>query len=394
MRFSRLPSLTTWHSSCACSNRFLKAPSLLRVKLFSQKPDDVPKQLSRTPRSNAATCIANRSGFHTKSSHKPGFLLPQTNLLSKLPTSWIPYAELLRLHNPVGIYYLFFPCLFSTLMAASSTTPITTPGSVIGTSILFLSGAVIMRGAGCAINDLWDRNLDPHVARTRLRPLARGAITPLQALVFTSFNLLAGLGVLLQFPTSCILYGIPSLLLVVSYPLAKRITYYPQFILGLTFSWGSLMGFPALGVDIISDSTMFLAAGCLYVANIMWTVLYDMVYAHMDINDDAGVGIKSIALKHKANTKFILAGLAASMVGLLAGAGVATGAGITFYAISCGGATLTLGAMIKRVRLKDPGNIWWWFCNNCWMTGGVISLGLAIDYSLNYIEDQSEGRLN
>ncbi|KAJ4108653.1 Para-hydroxybenzoate--polyprenyltransferase, mitochondrial precursor (PHB:polyprenyltransferase) [Fusarium equiseti] len=135
---------------------------------------------------------------------------------------------------------------------------------------------------------------------------------------------------------------------------------------------------------------MLIAAGCLYGANIMWTILYDMVYAHMDISDDVGAGVKSIAVKHEANTKIILTGLAAGMVGLLAGAGVATGAGVTFYAISCGGATLTLGAMIKRVRLKDPRNIWWWFCNNCWMTGGVISLGLAIDYCLSYIDDQSE----
>ncbi|KAF5685726.1 4-hydroxybenzoate hexaprenyltransferase [Fusarium denticulatum] len=186
-------------------------------------------------------------------------------------------------------------------------TPITSPGSVIGASILFLFGAVIMRGAGCAINDLWDRNLDPHVARTRLRPLARGAITPLKASIFTGVNLL--------------------------------------------------------------------------------TILYDMVYAYMDVKEDVGADVRSITIKHNANTKIIL-------TGLLTRAGGATGAGITFYAISCGGATLTLGAMIKRVRLKDPGNIWWWFCNNCWMTGGVISLGLAIEYSLSYIDDQSEESLD
>ncbi|CAG9992986.1 unnamed protein product [Clonostachys byssicola] len=378
------PGLVNWQHSYINKSRFWNTRSVPPVSPHTLG------QWCRIPRSNAAAhFITKRTGAH-KPPHQQPCLPPQTKLLSKLPAPWVPYAELLRLHNPVGIYYLFFPCVFSTLVAASMTTPITSPGSVIGTSLLFMSGSIVMRGAGCAVNDLWDRNLDPHVARTRLRPLARGAITPFQGLMCTGFSLLAGLGILLQFPSPCVLYGIPSLLLVASYPLAKRITYYPQFVLGLTFSWGSLMGFPALGLDIMSDLTILTTAGCLYAASVVWTILYDMVYAHLDINDDAGAGIKSIALKHEAKTKYILTGLAAGMVGLLAGAGVASGAGITFYITSCGGAMLTLGAMITRVKLKNSENIWWWFCNNCWMTGGIIGLGLAIDYGLNYTEDQSE----
>ncbi|KAM0249205.1 hypothetical protein ACHAQJ_009149 [Trichoderma viride] len=167
-----------------------------------------------------------------------------------------------------------------------------------------------MRGAGCTINDLWDRNLDPHVRRTRLRPIARGAITPFQGVVFTGFQLLAGLGVLVQFPLPCLAYAIPSLILVLTYPLAKRVTYYPQFVLGLAFSWGAVMGFPALGIDLISNSAALTSAACLYASNIAWVVLYDMIYAHMDIKDDANAGIKSIALKHEHQTKQVLTGLA------------------------------------------------------------------------------------
>jgi 4-hydroxybenzoate polyprenyltransferase len=317
---------------------------------------------------------------------------PTTGLLSKLPASWVPYAELIRLDKPTGTYYLFFPCLFSTLLAAPLAMPMASPLSVIGTSILFFSGALIMRGAGCTINDLWDRNLDPHVARTRLRPIARGAVSPFNALAFTGVQLLTGLGILLQFPTQCLFYGIPSLLLVATYPLAKRVTHYPQFVLGLTFSWGAIMGFPALGIDLLQNSAALTAAGFLYASNIAWTVLYDMIYAHMDIKDDAKAGIKSIALRHDAQTKQILTGLAVTQIGLLAAAGVAASAGPVFFIGSCGGAALTLAVMIKRVNLKSVKDCWWWFVNGCLLTGGVISAGLAGDYLVQYIQREERAK--
>jgi len=309
---------------------------------------------------------------------------PRTGLLSVLPSSWVPYAELVRLDKPTGTYYLFFPCLFSTLLAAPLAVPIASPLSIAGTSLLFFSGALIMRGAGCTINDLWDRNLDPHVRRTRLRPIARGAVTPFNALAFTAVQLLTGLGILLQFPYQCLFYGIPSLLLVATYPLAKRITYYPQFVLGLTFSWGAIMGFPALGVDLLHNTAALTSAAFLYNSNIAWTVLYDMIYAHMDIKDDSKVGIKSIALKHDKHTKQILSGLAVIQVGLLAAAGMAAGAGPMFFIGSCGGTAVTLAIMIKKVNLKSVEDCWWWFVNGCWLTGGVISVGLGAEYFVQY----------
>ncbi|KAK8177090.1 putative para-hydroxybenzoate-polyprenyltransferase Coq2 [Phyllosticta citrichinensis] len=310
----------------------------------------------------------------------PAYQPPKNGFLSQLPPSVVPYAELVRLDKPVGTYYLFFPCLFSTLLAGIHATPITPPSTIVGTAMLFLTGALVMRGAGCTINDLWDRNLDPHVARTRLRPIARGAVTPKQAVIFTGGQLLTGLAVLLQFPFDCLYYGIPSLALVATYPLAKRVTYYPQFVLGLTFSWGAIMGFPALGIDLLSDSAALKAAACLYTSNIAWTVLYDMIYAHMDIKDDVKAGIKSIALAHERNTKTVLTGLAAVQVALLGAAGAAVGAGPLFYIGSCGSAVATLGIMIWRVKLKEVGNCWWWFRHGCWFTGGGIALGLFGDY--------------
>lgn len=222
-----------------------------------------------------------------------------------------------------------------------------------------------------------------------MRPIARGAITPFKGVIFTGFQLLAGLGILLQFPLPCLFYGVPSLLFVASYPLAKRVTYYPQFVLGLTFSWGAFMGFPALGIDLLSNKGALTAAACLYVSNISWTVLYDMIYAHMDIKDDVKAGIKSIALKHDAQTKTVLTGLAAVQVGLLAAAGVAAGTGPAFFIGSCGGALATLGIMIKRVNLKSVKDCWWWFVNGCWITGGVIGTGMAADYLIRLREEVS-----
>ncbi|KAK1772929.1 UbiA prenyltransferase family-domain-containing protein [Phialemonium atrogriseum] len=352
---------------------------------------DARKFSSATPKASAPAS-AHVQQAPTDEIVNPGraYTPPTSGILSLLPSSWVPYAELVRIDKPTGSYYLYFPCLFSTLMAAPMAVPMASPGSVIGTSLLFFTGALIMRGAGCTINDLWDRNLDPHVARTRLRPIARKAVTPFQGLVFTGFQLLAGLGILLQFPAQCFFYAAPSLLFVAAYPLAKRVTYYPQFVLGLTFSWGAIMGFPALGIDLLSNTSASSAAGLLYASNIAWTVLYDMIYAHMDIKDDAKAGIKSIALKHDQQTKQVLTGLAITQVGLLAGAGMAAGAGPAFFIGSCGGALLTLGIMIKRVNLKSVKNCWWWFVNGCWMTGGVVCLGLGADYLQRYVQKDED----
>ena len=184
----------------------------------------------------------------------------------------------------------------------------------------------------------------------------------------------------MQFPPICLYYGIPSLLLVATYPLAKRVTHYPQFVLGLTFSWGAFMGFPALGVDLLADHAAAQAVGVLYASCVAWTVLYDMIYAHMDIKDDKKVGIKSIALRHEKETKAVLTGLAAVQVGLLAVAGAAVGAGPVFFVGSCGSAVVALGVMIWRVRLKEVANCWWWFRKGVWFTGGGIAVGMLGEY--------------
>ena len=314
------------------------------------------------------------------------YQIPTKGLLSRLPASWVPYAELIRIDKPAGTLYLFLPCLYSTLLAAPLANPVPSPSVMLGTVCLFLIGSITMRGAGCTINDLWDRNLDPHVARTRLRPLARGVITPKQAVPFLGAQLMGGLGILSLFPHQCLYYGIPSLLLVCTYPLAKRVTNYPQLVLGLTFSWGALMGSPALGIDLLSNTPAAISAACLYGSCVAWTIIYDMIYAYQDIRDDAKAGIKSIALAQEANAKSFLTAIAGVQITLLVGAGAAIGAGPVFFVVSCGGAITTLEHMIRKVRLDSVEDCWAWFKNGAWMTGGVITVGLLGEYMSHYLE--------
>ena len=343
-------------------------------------------ETSRALATSAVQADTTVTGTSSPTTYTP----PRIGIIAQLPSSWIPYAELIRFDKPAGTYYLFFPCLFSTLLAAPLALPVASITDVISTGALFFVGAVIMRGAGCTINDLWDRNLDPHVERTRLRPIARRAITPQKAIVYLGFQLFAGLAILLQFPVHCLYYGVPSLLFVAVYPLAKRVTNYPQFVLGLTFSWGAMMGFPALGVDFLANSNALAAAAALYASCVTWTLNYDMIYAFMDIKDDVNAGIKSIALAHDHNAKPFLYSVSAVQVGLLGLAGYCAGAGPVFFVAACGGAAVSLATMVARVNLRDVKDCWWWFRNGSWLTGGTISLGLLGDYLYSRRKEDEE----
>lgn len=208
-------------------------------------------------------------------------------VFTRTPARWHPYIALARLDRPIGTWLLLLPCWWALALAA---------GGIMDMdlqkwryALLFALGAVVMRGAGCVINDLWDRDLDAAVARTRVRPLPAGEVTIKQAMMFLGALLGIGLLVLLRFNGLTVLLGVLSLGLVVAYPLMKRVTWWPQAFLGLTFNWGALMGWGAL------EGGMTLTPLLLYAGGIFWTLAYDTIYAHQDKEDDALAGIKSTA---------------------------------------------------------------------------------------------------
>ena len=229
---------------------------------------------------------------------------------ARLPKAMQPYARLARIDKPIGTWLLLWPCLWSTAIAASSSTVSadSLPDPML--MALFGTGAFIMRGAGCTLNDLWDRNIDKQVQRTATRPLAAGEVTVPQAILFLGLQLSAGLGILLSLPHTwyCFQWGAASLPLVVAYPLMKRFFPYPQLFLGLTFNWGAFMGWAAVHGSM--DYSIILP---LYGSGVTWTLVYDTIYAHQDKHDDAKLGLHTTALSFGMDDdaqKKILYGLA------------------------------------------------------------------------------------
>jgi 4-hydroxybenzoate polyprenyltransferase len=292
--------------------------------------------------------------------------------LKHLPEKWIPYAELMRLEKPVGTWLLFIPCTWSILFAASQTgAPISLTASTLA---LFGFGAIVMRGFGCTVNDLLDKDLDNKVIRTIERPITSGRVTVPQAKKFMALQLGIGLGVLLSLPVDCFLLGSLSLLPVCTYPLFKRFTYYPQAALSTAFNWGALLGFPAMG--LIDPITM----GALYVSTFCWTMTYDTIYAHQDKEFDINAGIKSTALAWGNRSKTIFTGLTTVQMATLAIAGLHSGL-IYGPGFALGSAMLgiSLFRMIKKVDLNDPKNCWYYFLANI-RYGLLLTFGLAVDY--------------
>jgi len=255
-----------------------------------------------------------------------------------------PYLRLARFDRPIGSWLLLMPCWWSAALSAGMAHDISSlPLHVV----LFFIGAFAMRGAGCTWNDITDRDLDARVERTRSRPIPAGQVGVAGALIFLVLQALVGLVVLLQFNRFAIGTGIASLLIVAIYPFMKRITWWPQTVLGLAFSWGALMGFAATFGRI--DAT----AVALYAGSIAWVIGYDTIYAHQDAEDDALIGIKSTALLFGARTHralILFYGAAVVLIGaalLLAAARLPAWIGLAAYAAH-------LAWQIRRLEIADP----------------------------------------
>ena len=270
-----------------------------------------------------------------------------------MPPRLRPFVALARLDHPIGVWLLLWPCLWAIALASDGLPD-------IGLLALFTAGAFVMRAAGCTLNDIFDRDFDARVERTRSRPLPSGAIGVRGAVAFMAVLLGAGLAILLQLNLFAILLGAGSLLLVVVYPLMKRITYWPQAFLGLTFNYGALLGWAAVAGGIGWP------AGLLYAGGIAWTLGYDTIYAHQDKEDDLLVGVKSSALALGPRTRpFLIAFYVVAVAGF-AGAGVAAAGRLALLCgRSRGGAPARLagaagahrqpGRLPRQVQEQQPG---------------------------------------
>ncbi|WP_092662423.1 4-hydroxybenzoate octaprenyltransferase [Rhizobium sp. NFR12] len=266
-----------------------------------------------------------------------------------LPRAAWPYAQLARWDRPIGWQLLMWPCFWSAALAANAAMDegMFQPWQLISHLVLFFVGAVAMRGAGCTYNDLVDHEIDNEVARTRSRPLPSGRVSRFEAKVFLAVQALVGLIVLLQFNTFSILLGIASLLVVAIYPFAKRFTDWPQFFLGLAFSWGALMGWAGV------FGSLSWAPIWLYAAAVAWTIGYDTIYAHQDKEDDALVGVRSTARLFGDNTKAWLIGLYGLTLVFLLFAYIAGDAGLFAY-VGLIAATVMLAWQILIIDIDNP----------------------------------------
>lgn len=271
------------------------------------------------------------------------------NWVDRMPGAARPYLRLARADRPIGTWLLFIPCLWGLAQATNSGAGAVAPLSLAGFAVLMGIGAFVMRGAGCAYNDIVDRDIDAGVERTALRPLPSGQLSLRQAWVFLVGLCLIGLVVLVQLNTFAILVGIASLALVAAYPFMKRVTYWPQAWLGLTFNWGALVGFAAVA------STLGPVALLTYGAGVFWTLGYDTIYAHQDREDDAMIGVKSTALKFGEQTKPWLAGFYALTIAGFALAGSQMNAGAVYY-LALVPAALHFAWQVRTLDIDDSHN--------------------------------------
>jgi 4-hydroxybenzoate polyprenyltransferase len=305
----------------------------------------------------------------SSSSEIPADALPQS-WVESMPRGIRPYLQLMRLDRPIGSWLLFWPCVCGLVLGAMAEEHSFVAWRDLYNVVLFGIGTVVMRGAGCTFNDIVDRKFDAQVARTRGRPIPSGRVSVAAASIFAVLLALAGLAVLLQFNGLTLGLGVASLFLVALYPFMKRITWWPQAWLGLTFNWGALMGFAA------ETGRLDVADALLYAGLFFWTLGYDTIYAHQDKEDDALIGVKSTArLLMDDSGKWILRFYAASFTLVLA-SGFAEHAGWPFaFVMLIAGAHLLW--QVRHLRIDDAALCLHLFRANA-VTGALFAASFAI----------------
>jgi 4-hydroxybenzoate polyprenyltransferase len=302
---------------------------------------------------------------------------PSGNFVYRVLPRWLwPYAQLARWDRPIGWQLLMWPCFWSAALAANAAAPVQPViAQLLWHVVLFFIGSVAMRGAGCTYNDIVDIDIDMAVARTRSRPLPSGRVSRRQAKIFLLLQALVGLLVLLSFNLFTIVLGILSLAIVAIYPFAKRFTDWPQFFLGLAFSWGGLVGWSAVFGSVSPASLL------VYAAAVVWTIGYDTIYAHQDKEDDALIGVRSTARLFGDATKAWLAAFFGATLLLLAMALLVVGVGFPAW-LGLLAAAVLLGWQLLVLDIRDAAQCLVLFKQNS-RVGAVIFAGLVVSLPLS-----------
>lgn len=313
----------------------------------------------------------------------PLYADPTKGFVSCLPRSWIPYAQLMRLERPAGLYAFYFPYLIGLMYAACIAPEPPSPLHLLHIAAVLLPGNMILRGAACAWNDNVDQKFDRRVARCRHRPVARGAVSTMQTNVFTLALLAAGYALLELFPAQCAPHMLVMVVLLFAYALAKRVTYYPQVVLGFPFAWAVFFCVAALGMEPFGANAAPTLA--MFGANILWTITYDTIYAHQDIKDDEKAGVKGMAVRFRDSTKVLASVLAIAQVALLIAAGFWAEFGAIYFCGTCGGVAAAMAYFIYDVDLTRPESCGAWFHTQFWLVGAGFMAGLVGEYAVKVI---------
>jgi 4-hydroxybenzoate polyprenyltransferase len=347
----------------------LNAPSYLPCALRSSSSyisDSINIPTSSPPKSVAFTL--------------PEYQSPKYGILSHVPASWIPYGELARIDKPVGIWLFYYPHLFGTLFVAACCASPLSIEHVLWINLKLFLGAAFVRAAACAWNDNLDREFDRKVRRCRLRPIARGALTPTQGHVFTGVLTVIAAAILITLPMACMLVAVPSVALLVLYPFAKRFTDFPQVILGFQLALAIPMGMAAVDPDFLNNGAYDKGAVmALYLMNVAWTLVYDTVYAQQDVEDDKKAGVRSMAVRFRDRPKTLLTVIVVVQLTLLSLTGQLQGFGVGYFGAACGGSMVSMLWMLTTIDLKEPAQCGRWFRRGCWTIGLSVSCGLALE---------------
>ncbi|KAI1431252.1 UbiA prenyltransferase family [Xylaria sp. CBS 124048] len=338
-----------------------------------------------------------------------GYQRPTHGIFHFIPNPWVPYAELMRLDRQSGFWAFYWHYLIG-LGFAINAEPLSADmdlKTLLGFAAYLWLWTTVFRGITCAWNDNLDQDFDRQVARCRTRPIPRGAVSTLQAHLFTAVLTAVGACVLAPFRSSVLLHASVDGALLFVYPLLKRFTDFPQVELGFGLSYPVFMVSSMLGKDPLAplyersgsvdvsvsarlhqvfESPLARAAGCLYVAGILWCIIFDTVYAHQDYEDDLKAGVKGLAVRlGRDGTKPALSIAAAVQVYCLVLAGQYSGLGLPYYVVSCAGAAIMLATMLWAVRLHDGKSCAWWFGPGSAYVGATVTIGLMAEFWLKQV---------